>query len=317
MIRFGNALSLALCTTWIALWNSVGMADSLDEKDPPEMQRMRDTLSNTMTGGGTAEDYVKRADECIAAVDAAIKAGLSPTKEFTFFGGDPSEPPPAGMRWSKNGQLITTAPTAKKAICMAAMATGLAGPLSQTLSQSVQELSYYAENSTPPADGKAGLDAIERAKLCSKQVTELLGKNVPASAPVSFSLSDHVDIKSPMPLGEIDSKICKRLAAASDAYHKAAVAKELAFYGPYLKVLTGYKKQYFIDQRYFRGVDVKGHHGVDLEKPQDFARSNIWCKSYETNDTWEVSCRKFNGDKDNGVYNNSGRGPSAPSSAYP
>ena len=132
MIRFGNALSLALCTTWIALWNSVGMADSLDEKDPPEMQRMRDTLSNTMTGGGTAEDYVKRADECIAAVDAAIKAGLSPTKEFTFFGGDPSEPPPAGMRWSKNGQLITTAPTAKKAICMAAMATGLAGPLSHT-----------------------------------------------------------------------------------------------------------------------------------------------------------------------------------------
>jgi hypothetical protein len=168
--------------------------------------------------------------------------------------------------------------------------------------------------------------AVDQGKECAAAVAAARKAGLGDDAPVDFNVYES-GLAKPMPIGELEAKLCQPLLGAAGARVEAQASAAAAAVAPYLKVLSGDKAKIFQDQHMIDGVSCAGRcsgmygRGMKrLKTPADFEASDVWYYYVHVQDaaveTWEVEGWKFSGMKKTGTYDRRGHGDVPPASAF-
>jgi hypothetical protein len=255
------------------------------------------------------------------ACETAVAAALAKLPDSTRVEIDTTTPPlPGAQPYPQGGDVTVPLSTVRDHICHRGLAAGQVvevGLKAQSAAMWIGRLEH-AETKEESTTSMIQL-AVDAGGACSKAVAAAKQFGLPASTSVEFSPYTS-SLKSPMPLGDIDDKICKVATAFGAKVIGEREAAEKAQYAPYLKVLSGDKAKLMWEKRMLGGENWYGHGGRRLKTPADFAGSDVWY--YYVVDRngitprWEVEGYIFKGSKKTGVYDTNGPGDTPPNSAF-
>jgi hypothetical protein len=192
--------------------------------------------------------------------------------------------------------------------------------LGQAASRAAAQLGQLKKNDANFAGRESMLKLLlDEAMACTAAADKALADGVAPATAVEFYTYDS-GLTSPTSLADIKGKVCAPAHDAAGGAEKARAAAEEAEYAPYRKALTGDKLKIFMKQKMLNGTNYYTHGGRRLRKPEEFAKADAWY--YFVTDRngitprWEIEGWLFKGDKNSGMFDQSGPGQTPPSSAF-
>jgi hypothetical protein len=162
--------------------------------------------------------------------------------------------------------------------------------------------------------------AMPAVTQCEKATAAALAGGAASKAAVKFDVYQS-QLTSPLPLGEIQAKVCGPARKVVEGALKKMQSADDEKLAPFRKALSGDKLATW--EKYCKtGASTYGKGGRELTTPAQFAKAPAWY--WYTRDKsgivprWEVSGYRFKGMKKvGGVYKKSGTGNDPPASAFP
>jgi hypothetical protein len=162
--------------------------------------------------------------------------------------------------------------------------------------------------------------AMPAVNDCDKATAAAKAGGVASTTPIKFDVYSSA-LTSPLPLGEIQAKICTPARKVVEAALKAMQSADDEKLAPYRKALSGDKLALW--EKYCKtGASTYGKGRRELTTPAQFAKAPAWYWYTRDNSgivpRWEVTGYRFKGMKKvGGVYKKSGTGNDPPGSAFP